>query len=220
MTDVTKATDTQLADEQPTDASPSDEPVEATASVEDGAAEPEPISQDDPTADDEAEPDWELLAADDIRSRGELLAELTEAEARRDEYLDDLQRARAEFANFRKRTLNEAAQQRTHGQADVVGRLLEVLDDFDRTMNALDGADDGLVTGVGLVRDKLTKTLADLGLERIDQAGVAFDPNLHEAVQRRSAEEPTGEPAVAEIFRTGYRMGDRVLRPAMVVVEQ
>jgi len=173
----------------------------------------------DPDSHQEA-PDWELLAADDIRSRGELLAELTEAEARRDEYLDGLQRARAEFANFRKRTLKEGALVRNHGQADIVARLLDVLDDFDRTMDAIDGADQGLVTGVGLVRDKLAKTLADVGLERIDQVGVVFDPNQHEAVQRRGADEPPGEPTVAEIFRTGYRFGDRVLRPAMVIVEQ
>ena len=214
MTDATKATDAP-----PTDVPESAESVDATSPADADVAEPG-IESEEQASEEAPEPDWELLAADDIRSRGELLAELTEAEARRDEYLDDLQRARAEFANFRKRTLNEAAQQRTHGQADVLARLLEVLDDFDRTMEAIDGADDGLVTGVGLVRDKLTKTLADLGLERIDQAGVAFDPNLHEAVQQRSAEEPTGEPAVAEIFRTGYRLGERVLRAAMVVVEQ
>lgn len=211
-----------------------DEPVEPAgdeASVPtdtDGSVGQEPTSpppEPDATAseaaaeDTEQTPDWVLLAADDIRSRGELLAELTEAEARRDEYLDGLQRARAEFDNFRKRTLREGAQQRTLGQADVVTRLLDVLDDFERTMEAIADADAGMVTGVGLVRDKLGKTLADVGLERIDQTDIAFDPTQHEAVQQRSADTPSG-PTVVEVFRTGYRLGDRVLRPAMVVVEQ
>jgi molecular chaperone GrpE len=193
-----------------------DAPGPTDAPTDEAGAGPAPEEDAAP----EAQEDWELLAADDVRSRAELLAELTEAEARRDEYLDALQRARAEFDNFRKRTLKEGAALRTHGQADVVSRLLDVLDDFDRTMEAIDGADEGLVTGIGLVRDKLYKTLADVGLERIDQVGIPFDPNTHEAVQRQSADPPIGEPHVAEIFRPGYRLGDRVLRAAMVVVEQ
>lgn len=211
-----------------TDATPSAENLVDAASNTDGA-EFEPDTTEDAT---EEPTDWELLAAEDIRSRGELLAELSEAESRRDEYLDALQRARAEFDNFRKRTLREGAVQRLSGQADVMARLLDVLDDFDRTMDAIgreaaerrtsqdEGADEGLVTGVGLVRDKFAKTLADAGLERIDQVGVNFDPNQHEAVQQRPVDEPTGQPVVVEIFRPGYRLGDRVLRAAMVVVEQ
>lgn len=207
-----------------TDATPpSEERVDvhdATPRVAEGAAPADGHDVEPQDGEPEEATDWELLASEDIRSRGELLAELSEAEARRDEYLDALQRARAEFDNFRKRTLREGAVQRLNGQADVMARLLDVLDDFDRTMDAIDGADDGLVTGVGLVRDKLAKTLADTGLERIDQVGVNFDPNQHEAVQQRPVDEPTGQPVVVEIFRPGYRLGDRVLRAAMVVVEQ
>lgn len=211
MTDVPTPVDRNVEDA--VDAVDAPGPTDAAIDADTGPA----LGQD---ATPEAEEDWELLAADDVRSRAELLAELTEAEARRDEYLDALQRARAEFDNFRKRTLKEGAALRTHGQADVVSRLLDVLDDFDRTMEAIGGADESLVTGIGLVRDKLAKTLADVGLERIDEVGIPFDPNKHEAVQQRSADPPIGEQQVAEIFRPGYRLGDRVLRAAMVVVEQ
>jgi molecular chaperone GrpE len=179
---------------------------------------------DDPVTDvaDEA-PDLhpEEVVTEDPRSKEELLAELAEAESRRDEYLDDLRRARAEFENFRKRTLRESGSQREAGKADAVGGLLEVLDDLDRTVEASDGsADESLAKGVTLVAEKLVRSLQALGLERIDRTGVAFDPNVHEAVQQRPSDEARDEPVVAEVFRPGYRLGDRVLRAAMVVVEQ
>jgi molecular chaperone GrpE len=157
----------------------------------------------------------------DPRSPEELLAELGEAESRRDEYLDDLRRARAEFENFRKRTMREGGTQREAGKADVVTSLLEVLDDLDRTLEAAEGSsDETLAKGVTLVADKLVRSLRAQGLERVAETGVAFDPNVHEAVQQRPSDEPREEPAVAEVLRPGYRLGERTLRPAMVVVEQ
>jgi molecular chaperone GrpE len=161
------------------------------------------------------------VTSEDPRSKEELLAELAEAESRRDEYLDDLRRARAEFENFRKRTLRESSTQREAGKAEAVGGLLEVLDDLERTVEAVDGTADGsLGKGITLVAEKLVRSLQALGLERIDRTGVAFDPNVHEAVQQRPSEQGRDEPVVAEVFRPGYALGDRVLRPAMVVVEQ
>jgi molecular chaperone GrpE len=157
----------------------------------------------------------------DPRSQDELLAELFEAESRRDEYLDDLRRARAEFENFRKRTMREGGLQRDAGKAELASSLLEVLDDLDRTLEAADAsADETLAKGVTLVADKLVRSLRAQGLEQVAETGVPFDPNVHEAVQQRSADEPRDEPVVAEVLRPGYRIGDRVLRAAMVVVEQ
>jgi molecular chaperone GrpE len=158
---------------------------------------------------------------EDPRSREELLAELAAAEAQRDEYLDDLRRARAEFENFRKRTTRESAGQRGLGRADVAEALLDVLDDLDRTLDAAEqSSDEQLAKGVDLVAGKLVGTLRQLGLERVDETGVAFDPNQHEAVQQQPADEPREQPVVAQVLRPGYRMGERVLRAAMVVVEQ
>jgi molecular chaperone GrpE len=107
------------------------------------------------------------------------------------------------------------------GKGDVAASLLEVLDDLDRTLEAAEDSDDTtLAKGVSLVAEKLVRALQGHGLERIDATGTAFDPNVHEAVQQRPADEPVDEPTVAEVLRPGYRLGERTLRPAMVVVEQ
>lgn len=166
-------------------------------------------------------PDWEALAAEDPRSRAELLAELHEAEARRDEYLDDVRRARAEFENYRKRMLREASQMKAAGTAELAGKLLDVLDDFDRTLEAAQASsDEGVAKGVELVHGKLVGVLQAAGLRRIDQAGVPFDPEQHEAVQQVPAEETTDEPVVHQVLRPGYALDGRVLRAAMVAVAQ
>lgn len=161
------------------------------------------------------------VTEEDPRSREELLETLREAEAQRDDYLDGVQRARAEFENYRKRTMREGASQREAGRAEVAEGLLEVLDDLDRTLEAAEASEDeSLARGVQLVAEKLVATLRAAGLERVDETGIAFDPNRHEAVQQRDAPEPREEPVVSQVLRPGYALGDRVLRAAMVVVEQ
>ncbi len=193
-------------------------PVDGAAAV---AVDDDDVASDD--ADDQ--PDWEARAADDPRSRGELLAAVHEASASRDDYLDGLQRKQAEFENFRRRMQQQASQQRVAGHADVASRVLEVLDDFDRTLTSIatTTADDGVVKGVALVRDKLVAALREVGLERVDDTGQPFDPTRHEAVQQVPGEGivgDDGEPVVAEVLRPGYVLGPRVLRAAMVAVAQ
>jgi molecular chaperone GrpE len=177
--------------------------------------------------------DLEARAEADPRSRVELLSELEQVESQRDEYLDDLRRAHADFENYRKRVTRDGAVQREQGRADVVGALLDVLDDLDRIVAAADaldapslGVDIGAVaSGVRVVAEKAQRTLAALGVERVDAAGVAFDPTVHDAVQQVAAESVASEvavdgPVVHTVLRAGYRLPDRVLRPAMVVVAQ
>jgi molecular chaperone GrpE len=176
---------------------------------------PEPSSDEGPREEPPAE------AEEDTRSREELLAALGEAEQQRDEYLDGVRRARAEFENYRKRTMREGASQRESGKAELAEGLLEVLDDLDRTVDAAAASsDEGLARGVELVAEKLVRSLQGSGLERVDATGVVFDPNRHEAVQQTPADEPVEQPIVAQVLRPGYVLGDRVLRAAMVVVEQ
>ena len=150
------------------------------------------------------------------------------AQRERDEYLDALRRKQAEFENFRKRMMRDGASQRISGHAEVAERMLDVLDDFDRTLEAADtdarsqgrtDVDDSVLKGVQLVHDKLVRVLEDFGLTRIDDAGT-FDPNRHEAVQQVEADEDLDEPMVDRVLRPGYELGGRVLRPAMVVVRQ
>ena len=158
--------------------------------------------------------------------------ELERARAEATEYRDHLQRLQAEFENYRKRMT--ASQTRlVEGELQrFVGRLLEVLDDFDLALmaaertsaSAADGAgqDDGAFEsfrkGVELVYAKLAETLRGEGLERIEAEGKAFDPNEHEALMQTG--EGDGEPHVAEVFRQGYRLNGNVIRPASVRVER
>ena len=171
--------------------------------------------------------DLEARAEADPRTRAELIADLDGVEAQRDEYLDDLRRSHADFENYRKRVARDGTVQRAQGRADVVTALLDVLDDLDRVVSAAASvdattltADAGAVTsGIQVVADKARRVLEGLGVERIDAAGVPFDPTMHDAVQQLEVE-GVEEPAVHEVLRPGYRLPDRVLRPAMVVVAQ
>jgi molecular chaperone GrpE len=171
--------------------------------------------------------DLEARAESDPRTRAELIAELDGVEAQRDEYLDDLRRSHADFENYRKRVVRDGALQREVGRGDVVTALLDVLDDLDRVVAAaaeLDAAalapDIAAVSsGVQLVAEKARRALEGLGVERVDTAGVPFDPTVHDAVQQIQGEDATG-PTVHQVLRPGYRIPDRVLRPAMVVVAQ
>lgn len=175
-----------------------------------------PHDEQEPAAAPAEEPPVE-----DHRTRDELLQALRDTEAQRDEYLDDVRRGRAEFENFRRRTMREGATQREAGKAEVLEGLLDVLDDLDRTLEAAEtSTDEGLAKGVEMVAGKLVRSLQAAGLERVDATGTTFDPNQHEAVQQVESETDHDEPVVAQVLRPGYRLGDRVLRAAMVVVEQ
>lgn len=155
---------------------------------------------------------------------GDAIDPLAQVTQERDEYLDDLRRARAEFENYRKRMANDHAIQRAHGRHETVMALLEVADDLDRLVTATQASDetdtDDVARAITLLDNKWRHALSGLNVERIDATGVAFDPTQHDAVSQVVAEEPTDTPVVAQIMRVGYRSGDRVLRPAMVVVAQ
>jgi molecular chaperone GrpE len=210
----------------PVDAAPETDDAPTTEAVTDptegdeiAAAVVGAFPEAEPDGGDTTPPTEHADLDEDPRTREELLVAAHEAERQRDEYLDDLRRSRAEFENFRRRTGREAATARDAGRGDVATALLDVLDDLDRTLAASeDSADPGLAKGVSLVAEKLSGTLASLGLIRLEPLGDPFDPSLHEAVQQIPADEPTDEPVVESTLRPGYRLGERVLRPAMVVV--
>jgi molecular chaperone GrpE len=163
----------------------------------------------------------ELRATEQGLTAGMLLVALEESAIQRDDYLDSLLRSRAEFDNFRRRTTREAAGARQAGMGDLATKLLDVLDDLDRTSEvAAVSEDTGLAGGVQAVQRKLADTLMGVGIERLDAVEVPFNATRHEAVQQVAAVEPGGEPVVATVLRPGYLLGERVLRAAMVVVRQ
>jgi molecular chaperone GrpE len=130
-------------------------------------------------------------------------------EVERDEYRDTLQRVKAEFDNYRKRTAKEAVETRERAAAALVTQLLPVLD-------ACDAAVLHDATDVGPISKMLLETLAKEGLEPMIPEGQPFDPELHEAVLHEEGD--GGESVVTESLRTGYLWKGRVLRPAMVKV--
>jgi molecular chaperone GrpE len=147
-------------------------------------------------------------------------AELAEAKAKADEYLQHLQRLQAEFDNYRKRVIREQTSTLELAAEPVMRRLLEVLDEFELALlHAHEDVDrDRFLKGIELVYAKLMDALKSEGLQRIDAEGAPFDPNLHEALMQTG--DGSGEPHVAEVFRPGYTLKGRVLRPAGVRVER
>jgi molecular chaperone GrpE len=137
-----------------------------------------------------------------------------------EEYRAHLQRLQAEFDNYRKRVLREQTTAVEMAAEPVMRRLLEVLDDFELALlhSGEDVDQDRLLKGVELVYAKLLDALGAEGLVRIDAEGQPFDPALHEALMQTG--EGDGEPRVAEVFRPGYSLRGRVIRPAGVRVER
>jgi molecular chaperone GrpE len=147
----------------------------------------------------------------------ELLARTLDAEAKRDEYLADLQRVAADFDNYRKRVAREQALLRSLATADLVRALLPVVDDLERALDAAEHHDEAkVIEGVRLTRDTLLATLRTQGLEEIDADGM-FDPHVHEALLAQPAE-GVAAGSILEVVQRGYRLGDTVLRPTRVVV--
>ncbi len=203
--------------------------------VEPDAVEPGKLAAATAGSLDESPPDL-----DDLTPRADLLGKLDAVTAERDDYLDQLQRQRAEFQNFRKRVEAERRQQVSAGVSRLVESLLPVLDGCDAA--TAQGHDE-----VAAVGQSLMVALGKAGLERIDAVGEPFDPNQHEAVTIEAAPEPgptasqddageslgtaatgadAGEPelsgevhqVVTAELRSGFRFDGRVLRAAMVKV--
>jgi molecular chaperone GrpE len=143
---------------------------------------------------------------------------LNEARAQAASYLEDLQRLKAEFENYRKRMVREQTQMIERASAAIVERLLPVLDNFELALMAADRTKDyeSMVRGVEMVYGELLEVLKREGLERIESLNKPFDPELHEAVMH--AEGEGDEIVVLDEMRPGYKLGGRVVRPAMVKV--
>src|SRR5258708_996763 len=142
------------------------------------------------------------------------------AETAADVWKDRHLRLAADFENFRKRTAKERTEMWMRAQADLVARLADALDDLSRFAH-IDPAEIDAKTlheGVDLVERKVWKELEAAGVTRIDQAGVPFDPNLHEAVTTQPASKPEEDRTVGQVVQPGYKMRDILLRPARVVV--
>ncbi|MEI6054778.1 MAG: nucleotide exchange factor GrpE [Lentisphaerota bacterium] len=142
----------------------------------------------------------------------ELLEKLAVSE---DKYL----RLNAEFDNFRKRVIREKSDIRINAQFDVLNNIVPILDHFEFALGSADQTHnlDKLFEGMKLIKTEFERALANLGVELISAVGKPFDPKFHEAIAYEASEEVEKE-LVLKQWRTGYKMGDRLIRPATVVI--
>lgn len=164
----------------------------------------------------------ELPAAeDDEREAASMAAsqreELERARQERDSLLDRLARLQAEFDNFRKRNAREQQEFRDYALAEAIKGLLPVVDSFDRALQSPVRDSDEFHAGIELINRQLHDALGKLGVQPIEARGEPFDPNLHQAVQMVETDEAQDHHVLDELQR-GYKLKNRLLRPAMVRV--
>lgn len=176
------------------------ETVDAAESI-DAAAAAEAAAAGEPEDDAAGETEDGAAGGDETVALQEKVDELT----------SDLQRVSAEFANYRRRMDRERTVGIEQARAGLLSELLPVVDDLDRAREHGD-LDDGPLKAFA---DKMVALLASQGVEQFGEEGDAFDPNVHEAVQDESSGD---EPVLGTVLRKGYRMGERTLRTAMVIV--
>jgi len=150
-----------------------------------------------------------------------LREQLKDAQQKRDEYLDGWQRCKADSINARKELLADADKRAERQKTGLIEDLIPVLDSFDMAAGSESWAEvsDGFRTGMEAVRNQLIEVLSSNGVRRYGKVGEPFDPRTEEAVQEM--DDAAGEShSVVKILRYGYKMGDRVIRPAQVIVKK
>ena len=158
---------------------------------------------------------WDAGVGDYLAAQFE--NDLASLQRERDDLLDTTRRLQADFENYRKRVVREQTALVDRSTEGLLEQLLPVLDSFELAVRNLEGSavDEKVRKGIELVFAELTGVMERAGLERIQATGSPFDPNEHEAVLQ---DEGDGEPHVADVLRTGWKLKGRVLRPAMVKV--
>jgi len=165
---------------------------------------------------EEAENTEETLQQSVAKSEEAEVDELGALRAQNEELIDTLQRVQAEFENYRKRAARDQENLVARAHERLVRELLPVLDDLERALEAAEEHEEGkLEEGVRLVHRALADALAREGLAEVEVDG-KFDPHVHEALLTQPSDHEEG--SVIDVLQKGYRLGDRVLRPARVVV--
>jgi molecular chaperone GrpE len=181
--------------------------------VGEGIQAPELAEESAAAAQVQAEAEQARLEIETLRQ------ELAESQSKASEYLDGWQRARAEFANYKKRMEREQSQAYQAAAGNILKRYLEILDDLDRALKNRPEEAEGSAwaSGIELIYNKLLTLLENEGVKQFQSEGMVFDPNFHEAVTSEESENyESGQ--IIEVLQQGYMLGDRVLRPAAVRV--
>jgi molecular chaperone GrpE len=147
-----------------------------------------------------------------------LIQRLEQAESQAAERLDDLQRERAEFVNYKNRLARNQEDDRVRMKGDIIKKILPVLDDLARALQNRP-ADEAWAGGIELIGRKFQTILESEGVTRIETEGQPFDPNFHEAISNEVSDTVESGHVIA-VVQNGYMLGERVIRPALVRVAQ
>ena len=148
--------------------------------------------------------------------------ELEETKQALEDYKDKYLRLSAEFDNYRKRTMKEKAELIKNGGEKAISAILPILDDLERALQNMQKADDvkAMYEGIDLIHQKFLKNLGHEGLEKMNPVGEAFDTDFHEAIALVPAQEEAQKGKILDCVQTGYKLNDKVIRHAKVVVAQ
>ncbi len=206
----------QAAQEQPEAQAPA--AAEAAPAAEQTAetAEPKPEKTDKADKTDKEKKDWFGKKNRELES---LKAKLETAENKAAELKDQLLRTAAEYDNYRKRTAREADQKFNDGVSHAVTQILTILDTLDMAAEA-ECSDENYKKGVLMTLDKAAKAFETLHITEIEALGQPFDPQFMNAVQQVPPEEGQESGTVVRVFQKGYKIGDRIIRHATVVVAE
>ncbi|HIW05568.1 MAG TPA: nucleotide exchange factor GrpE [Firmicutes bacterium] len=170
----------------------------------------------------EIESDADETARDDSDAMGDLLAKLSELKkladsekSRADDMTNVATRLRADFDNYRKRNADSAAKEREAGRVEVIEKFIPLLDVVDQAIGMI--KDDSVKSGVVMIQQQINSLFVSFGVKEVDAAG-EFNPKLHEAIMCVPCEDPRQAGTIKEVFQKGYIIGDRLLRPARVIV--
>jgi molecular chaperone GrpE len=172
------------------------------------------------TSADEESDDAAVAAEPQRQTIAQLQSQIDALTAEKASLYDKLLRRQAEFENYRKRVDRERGELYQHGRDDVLLQFLPVVDNFERALSSLEtseGDAEALRHGVELIHKQFKDALSKLGLEAVEAVGQTFDPHVHEAVTTEATDKHK-ENTVIQEFQRGYRIGDRLLRPAKVKV--
>ena len=180
---------------------------------------PETETQDAAPEATKAEKAEEKHAGKHHHETAALQAKLEAAEKKNDELKNQLLRTAAEYENYRKRSQREADQKFNDGVSHAVTQILSILDTLDMAANAA-CSDENYKKGVTMTLDKAAKAFETLNITEIDALNKPFDPNFMNAVQQVPAAEGQESGSVVQVFQKGYKIGDKIIRHAMVVVAE
>ena len=189
--------------------------------VKDASEAEETVTGEESTVADVDDETAEAETVDVEKLTSELAALKKQAEAEKAkaaEMTDSARRLQAEFDNYRRRMNDNSRKVREDATAEVLVKIVPVLDTIAQALKMIN--DEQVAGGVKMIGNEITKLLAYYGVTEIEAEGKEFDPKLHEAVMQMPAETEEQKDTVKEVFQKGYKMGDKVIRPARVIVNK